>query len=154
MHSELTTRHVVEGDVRQEGSGKQEILDEPDVVLVDPPVPRSRTGTVYSNKHVAESRVPSSSSSSPEAVYVSRCCHRDGDGKISKNLVQFLVTSCFTAVLLAFAMYKLSGSETTGEEKALYYSLLSSCLAVYLPAPTPHDTSSASTSAAAASASR
>jgi hypothetical protein len=75
----------------------------------------------------------------PDDVYISNCCRKDSDSQVSRGLLRFLVTSFFTLCLLAFSMYKLSGSGTSGDEKALYYSLLASCLAVYMPAPTPHD---------------
>ncbi len=77
-----------------------------------------------------------------EQVYISNCCRNGRTGEdvvMSKGLVRFLVTSFFTLILLGFAMYKLSSEGTTGDEKALYYSLLASCVAVYIPAPSPHD---------------
>ena len=69
-----------------------------------------------------------------DPVYVSKCCA----GQISKALLRFLVTTFIAFSLLFFAMYKLS-TNTNPEEKALYYSLLSTCIAIYLPAPTPHE---------------
>ena len=69
-----------------------------------------------------------------DPVYISKCC----SGEISKALLRFAVTTFITLCLLFFAMYKLI-SPTSGEEKALYYSLLSTCIAIYLPAPNPHD---------------
>ncbi len=73
-----------------------------------------------------------------DPTYVSRCCSKNG-GAISKALVRFLVTALFTASLMAFSMFKLSTPETMSEERALYYSLLASVVALYVPAPTPHD---------------
>lgn len=70
-----------------------------------------------------------------DPVYISKCC----SGQISKGLLRFAVTTFIAISLLFFAMYKLSG-QSSGEEKALYYSLLSTCIAIYLPAPTPHET--------------
>lgn len=69
-----------------------------------------------------------------DPVYVSKCC----SGQVSKALLRFVVTTFIALSLLFFAMYKLS-TNVSGEEKALYYSLLSTCIAIYLPAPTPHD---------------
>lgn len=69
-----------------------------------------------------------------DPVYISKCCA----GEISKALLRFIVTTFIAVSLLFFAMYKLTGN-VSGEEKALYYSLLSSCIAIYLPAPTPVD---------------
>lgn len=69
-----------------------------------------------------------------DPVYISKCC----SGQVSKALLRFLVTTFIVLSLLFFAMYKLS-TDASGEEKALYYSLLSTCIAIYLPAPTPHE---------------
>lgn len=70
-------------------------------------------------------------------TYVSNCCKNKG--LISKGLIRFLVTSFFTLLLIAFAMFKLSVGSNDSSEQALYYSLLASCVAIYLPAPSPHD---------------
>ena len=70
-------------------------------------------------------------------TYVSNCCKNKG--LISKGLIRFLVTSFFTLLLIVFAMFKLSVGTNDSSEQALYYSLLASCVAVYLPAPSPHD---------------
>lgn len=69
-----------------------------------------------------------------DPVYISKCC----SGQVSKALLRFLVTTFIALSLLFFAMFKLS-TNVSGEEKALYYSLLSTCIAIYLPAPNPHD---------------
>lgn len=109
------------------------------------------TPATAGDKELDEKRLSSTISSKPSSVvpldeptYVSNCCSREA--VISKGLVRFLVTSFFTLILLGFAMFKLASANTTGDEKALYYSLLSSCLAVYLPAPTPHDPPAAASS--------
>jgi hypothetical protein len=73
-------------------------------------------------------------SAEADPVYVSKCC----SGQVSKALLRFVVTTFIALSLLFFAMYKLS-TNVSGEEKALYYSLLSTCIAIYLPPPTPHD---------------
>jgi cation transport ATPase len=70
-------------------------------------------------------------------TYVSNCCKNKG--LISKGLIRFLVTSFFTLLLITFAMFKLSVGSNDSSEQALYYSLLASCVAIYLPAPSPHD---------------
>lgn len=75
-----------------------------------------------------------------DAVYVSKCCRR-GDNSISKGLLKFLITTVFSALVLLFAMYKLS-TDTSSDEKALYYSLLASTCAHYMPSPTPNDSDS------------
>jgi hypothetical protein len=74
-----------------------------------------------------------------EQVYVSNCCRKGSAGQISKSLLRFLTTVFFTTLLLGFAMFKLSGQEVSPDEKAIYFSLLSSCVAAYMPAPSPHD---------------
>ncbi len=89
--------------------------------------------------HAAAPQASQTMIAAPDDVYISNCCRKDSDSQVSRGLLRFLVTSFFTLCLLAFSMYKLSGSGTSGDEKALYYSLLASCLAVYMPAPTPHD---------------
>ena len=73
-----------------------------------------------------------------DPAYVSRCCRKDGE--VSKALVRFLVTVFFTASLMGFAMFKLGLESTSSEERAIYYSLLTSVISLYVPAPTPHDT--------------
>ncbi len=74
-----------------------------------------------------------------DQVYVSNCCRKGSDGQISKGLLRFLTTSFFTTLLIGFAMFKLSGQDVSADEKAIYFSLLSSCVAAYMPAPSPHD---------------
>lgn len=103
----------------------QEVAEMPTTLQALP----SHTATVTLVKEAAQ----------PDDVYISNCCRKDSDSQVSRGLLRFLVTTFFTVCLLAFSMYKLSGSGTSGDEKALYYSLLASCLAVYMPAPTPHD---------------
>ncbi len=72
-----------------------------------------------------------------DPAYVSRCCRKDGE--VSKALVRFMVTVFFTASLMGFAMFKLGLESTSSEERAIYYSLLTSVISLYVPAPTPHD---------------
>jgi len=73
-------------------------------------------------------------SAAEDPVYISKCC----SGQVSKALLRFLVTTFIVICLLFFSMYKLT-TTALGDEKALYYSLLSTCIAIYLPAPNPHE---------------
>lgn len=76
---------------------------------------------------------------SQQETWISSCCRKDAQGQVSKGLLRFLTTAFFTTLLISFAMFKLSGQNIGAEEKAIYFSLLSSCVATYLPAPSPHD---------------
>lgn len=81
-----------------------------------------------------------------ESAWISSCCRKDAQGQVSKGLLRFLTTAFFTTLLISFAMFKLSKDTVSSDEKAIYFSLLTSCIAAYLPAPTPHDPATSSSS--------